>query len=153
MIAVGTKSPEFNLKDHLGTQHTSSDLHERNLLLSFHPLAWTGACQRQMESLEMNVHVFNDLNAVAFGVSVDSTPCKKAWAESIHIKQTPLLADFWPHGGLAKKLGIFREADGISERANIIIDGAGVVRWIKVYPMGEVPNLDEVIAVLKDLSA
>jgi len=153
MISIGTKSPEFDLKDQSGTQHRSSELRGKNLLLSFHPLAWTGVCQRQMESLEMNTGVFEELNTTAFGISVDSTPCKKAWAESIHIEDTPLLADFWPHGGLAQALVIFREAEGISERANIIIDGEGVVQWIKVYPIGEVPDLAEVIQVLKNLNS
>jgi peroxiredoxin len=152
-IAVGKGIPAFELKDHNGTLHDAVALRGKNILLSFHPLAWTGVCQRQMESLEMNVDVFKQLNTVAFGVSVDSVPCKKAWAESIHVKETPLLADFWPHGGLAQALGIFKEDAGISERANIVVDVSGVVRWIKVYPVGEVPNPEEVIQVLRDLGA
>ena len=153
MIAIGSACPPFDLKDQNGTQHQFSDYRGRHLLLSFHPLAWTGVCQRQMESLEMNVAVFKELNVKAFGISVDSSPCKKAWAESIHVSETPLLADFWPHGGLAQALGIFREDGGISERANIIIDAEGIVHWLKIYPIGEVPDLNEVIQVLKDLSS
>ena len=153
MIAIGTHIPEFDLKDQNGTAITSSALRGKSFLLSFHPLAWTGVCQRQMEALEMNTSVFADLHARAFGVSVDSTPCKKAWAESMNVKTTPLLADFWPHGGLAQALGIFREADGISERANVIVDGEGIVQWIKIYPIGDLPDLEEVIQVLRDLNS
>lgn len=152
-ITVGKKIPEFSLKDHAGTTHDSTALRGKNVLLSFHPLAWTGVCQRQMESLEMNAETFNQLNTVAFGVSVDSSPSKKAWAESIHVTKTPLLADFWPHGGLAQALGIFKEDAGISERANIIADVNGVVKWLKVYPIGELPDLAEVIQVLKNLNS
>lgn len=151
MISIGTKVPDFQLKDQNGVVHTASDLRGKNVLLSFHPLAWTGVCQRQMEALEMNAAVFGELNAIAYGISVDSTPCKKAWAESMNVKTTPLLADFWPHGGLAQALDVFREAEGVSERANVIVDGEGLIRWIKVYPLSEVPNLEEVIQVLRNL--
>jgi alkyl hydroperoxide reductase subunit AhpC len=71
----------------------------------------------------------------------------------MNVKETPLLADFWPHGGLAQALGIFRDADGISERANVIVDGAGIVQWIKVYPIGDLPDLEAVIQVLRDLNS
>ncbi len=110
-------------------------------------------CQRQMEALEMNTSVFTELNTQAFGVSIDSVPCKRAWAESINVKATPLLADFWPHGGLAQSLGIFRDANGISERANVIVDKHGAVQWIKVYPIGDLPDLEELLHVLKDLNS
>jgi peroxiredoxin len=153
MITIGAQVPEFELKDQNGTVISSSALRGKSVLLSFHPLAWTGVCQRQMEALEMNALVFADLNAQALGISVDSAPCKKAWAESMNVKETPLLADFWPHGGLAQALGIFRDADGISERANVIVDGAGIVQWIKVYPIGDLPNLEDVIQVLRDLNS
>jgi len=64
----------------------------------------------------------DSLNAVAVGISIDSVPCKKAWAESLGIKNTRLLADFWPHGGVAQIYGVFRDKDGFAERANILID-------------------------------
>lgn len=153
MIAIGAPIPKFELKDQNGTVIQSSALRGKSLLLSFHPLAWTGVCQRQMESLEMNTPMFADLNTRAFGISVDAVPCKKAWAEAIQVKETPLLADFWPHGGFAQSLGIFRDADGISERANVIVDAQGVVQWIKVYPIGELPDLQEVFQILKDLDS
>jgi len=153
MISIGTKVPAFELKDQNSTTLESSTLRGKLVLLSFHPLAWTGVCQRQMEALEMTASVFDDLNTLAFGISVDSVPCKKAWAASMNVEKTRLLADFWPHGELAQALGIFRETEGISERANVILDGHGVVRWIKVYPIGELPDLEEVIQVLKDLNS
>ena len=151
MIPIGMKVPAFQLKDQNGLVHSSTDLPGKHILLSFHPLAWTGVCQLQMEALEMNASAFAELTDTAFGVSVDSIPCKKAWAESMTVSQTALLADFWPHGGLAQSLGIFREVEGISECANVIVDSEGIVRWIKVYPMGEVPDVEEVLAVLKEL--
>jgi len=114
MIALGAPAPEFELEDQNGKPISSSTLRGKNVLPSFHPLTWTGVCQRQMEALEMNTSVFAELNTQAFGVSIDSVPCRKAWAESINVKTPPLLADSWPHGGLAQSLGLFRDTDGIS---------------------------------------
>jgi len=114
-------------------------------LLSFHPLAWTNVCRRQMEALELHADRFAELGAQAFGISVDPVPSKKAWADAIGVKRTRLLSDFWPHGAAALSLGIFREEDGFSERASILIDGSGVVRFVKVHPIREVPDIEEIM--------
>lgn len=151
-ITVGHPAPLFSLKDHLGSEHSLESLRGRRVLLSFHPLAWTGVCQRQMEALEMNADRWEEHNVDVFGVSVDSAPCKKAWAESMHVERTPLLADFWPHGGLALALGIFREQEGFSERANVLIDEEGIVRWIKIYPLPEAPDVEEVMDAVQALA-
>ena len=101
-----------------------------------------------MQSLEQNKSDFEKKNTVAVGISVDSVPCKKAWADNLEIEHTRLLADFWPHGEFAGKLGIFRDKDGFSERANIIINEQGKVVFIKVYPISQLPDIDEVIKAL-----
>jgi alkyl hydroperoxide reductase subunit AhpC len=103
-----------------------------------------------MQSLEKNKKVFDKFNTVAVGLSVDSVPSKAAWAKAIKVKQTRLLADFWPHGNVAKSLGLFREQDGISQRANVIIDEAGKVCFMKVYPIAQLPDIGEIIAFLKN---
>ncbi len=117
-------------------------------MLSFRPLAWTRVCHDQMYSLEGHFDKFTELNAVALGIGVDSSPSNKAWADSMGIKKTRLLADFWPHGEVARKFDAFREKDGFAERANIVIDEKGKVVWTKVYPVDELPALDEVIQVI-----
>lgn len=121
-IRIGDKAPDFVLKNQNGEEIQLSDSKGKNVLLSFHPLAWTRVCAEQMKSLEANVDAFERLNTAAFGVNVDSVPSKKAWAEYLDIKKTRLLSDFWPHGEVAALYGIFREKDGFSERANIVID-------------------------------
>jgi peroxiredoxin len=86
---------------------------------------------------------------VPLGISVDAVPCKKAWAENIGIANIDLLADFWPHGGLASRLGIFIEKAGISERANIILDERRAAIFVKVYPIKQLPDVQELISFLK----
>ncbi|MBN1381123.1 MAG: redoxin domain-containing protein [Deltaproteobacteria bacterium] len=148
-IQIGKKVKSFSLKDHNGQGFSLSEYQgKKKVLLSFHPLAWTAVCARQMQSLEKQKEAFDKFNTIAVGLSVDSVPCKSAWAKSLKIKQTRLLSDFWPHGGVAKSLGILR-ADGISERANILIDEQGKTVFVKIYPLGELPDIVEVMDVLK----
>ena len=121
----GEKSVDFSLNDQNGKTFRLSEHLGKRVLLSFHPLAWTSVCAKQMKSLEDNKANFSSQNSIAVGISIDSVPCKKAWAESLGIVDTPLLADFWPHGGVAQLYGILREKEGFSERANILIDERG----------------------------
>lgn len=150
-VDVGDAAPDFTLKDHNDSEITLSDLRGRNVVLSFHPLAWTSICTKQMQHLEHHKADFERLNAVALGLSVDSVPCKKAWADEIGVKETPLLADFWPHGEVAEAYGIFRQRLGFSDRAVFIVDKEGVIRFRKVYPIKEVPDIDEIIQALEGL--
>lgn len=144
----GKKIRNFSLQDQNNKTFRLAGLKGKKILLSFHPLAWTPVCAKQMQSLEKNYQIFAKLNTVAVGISVDSVPSKKAWAKSLKISKTSLLADFWPHGGVAKMLGIFRE-EGFSERANIILNEQGVVEFIKIYPISQLPDIKEIIARLK----
>lgn len=150
-IQTGEKAPDFTLKDHTGDQVVLSDLAGSKVLLSFHPLAWTAVCAEQMKSLEKSIPEFDTVNTVPFGISVDSVPCKKAWADHLDIENTRLLSDFWPHGKVAGLYGIFRNDNGFSERANIIVDEEQTVVFTKVYPISEVPDIDEIIHILGDL--
>lgn len=151
-IKVGDTLPDFTLKDHHGKELHITELKGKKVLLSFHPLAWTGVCAKQMKSLEDNVETFKQLNTVALGISVDSVPSKHAWAEKeLGIKETRLLSDFWPHGGVAQKLGIFRDSDGISERANIIIDENQHVVFLKIYDIPQLPDIHEIVEFLKKM--
>ena len=82
---------------------------------------------------------------VAFGVSIDTTFSKHAWAKSLEIEKTRLLSDFWPHGEVADAYGLFDDHAGRSERSAVILDEKGVVRWKKVYPVSERPDIEEIL--------
>ena len=148
-IQVGDVFGDFLLKSHTDTVVDTTALAGKKILLSFHPLAWTEVCAKQMQSLETNLETFRSLNTVPLGFSVDSVPCKKAWAKSLGIEKVDLLADFWPHGGIASKLGIFIDKLGFSERANIILDEQRKAIFVKVYPIRELPDINEVLDFLR----
>jgi peroxiredoxin len=148
MVQPGDPARNFSLKDQ---NDKTFDLYEqagKRVLLSFHPLAWTDFCAAQMKSLEEKRDELASLNCVPVGISVDSRPCKQAWAKTLNITHTQLLCDFWPHGAAAMKYGIFRDENGFSERANIIVDEKQKVVFVKVYPVHSVPDIQEILAFL-----
>jgi len=147
-LSVGATVKDFTLKDQNGQDFKLSSFKGKKVLLSFHPLAWTSICAKQMQALEKHLNVFDQAGTVAVGLSVDSVPCKAAWAKSLKVKKTRLLSDFWPHGKVAAALGLFRK-EGFSERANILVDEKGKISWIKVYPVRELPDIREVLAAVK----
>jgi peroxiredoxin len=147
-VMKGKKAKDFTLKDQSGEDFTLSDHLGEKVLLSFHPLAWTPVCAAQMKSLEKNHKAFKKFNTVSVGLSVDSIPCKAAWAKSLKLTHTKILADFWPHGGIAKAFGLLRR-EGFSERANILIDEKGRICFSKIYPIRELPDIEEIIQAIK----
>jgi peroxiredoxin len=148
VIKKGDRAKEFTLKDQHDKDVQLSDFQEKKVLLSFHPLAWTSVCAEQMKALEAHKKKFDALNTVALGISIDPVPSKSAWAKELGIKNTMLLSDFWPHGKIAKAYGIFRETNGFSERANIVLDENHRVIFVNVYPIKELPDIEEILQVL-----
>jgi peroxiredoxin len=151
-IKAGIKAPDFALKDQNEKEFRLSDYVGKKIILSFHPLAWTAVCAKQMISLEKNYEKLNALDTIAVGISIDAVPSKKAWAKELKIKNTRLLSDFWPHGYVANLYRIFRENNGFSERANIIIDIDQSVNYIQLYNLPELPDIQEILHVLMTIS-
>ncbi len=148
-LTIGDEAPNFALPDQHGEYFHLADYQGKKVILSFHPLAFTGVCALQMQDLEAQQEALKARNTIAVGISVDSKAAKKAWADQLGIVHTRLLADFWPHGEVAELYGIFRADDGISERAVFIVDEQGRLLWKKVYPISERPDIQEILAALE----
>jgi glutaredoxin len=84
------------------------------------------------------------------GLSVDSVPCLKAWAESLNGITYPLLSDFYPHGAVAKKYGVLRK-EGYTERAIFVMDKRGIVRYVDVHDIDKQPDNDELMRVICEI--
>ena len=93
---------------------------------------------------------FDDVNAQVVGLSVDSVFALKTWASAMGGIRHPLLADFWPHGGVAQSFGIFNDGAGIANRSLFIIDPEGVVRYSELH-QGTLPDVDSVLAEIGKL--
>ena len=147
-IQVGQNAPYFILMDQNDKNISLLDYKGKKVLLSWHPLAWTPVCTDQMRALENNWETFQKLNTIPMGFSVDPQPSKKAWANAIIVNKVSLPSDFWPHGKVTKEYGLFNEKQGASERANVIVDENGIVKWVKIYNPQELPDINEVLEVL-----
>lgn len=150
-IKVGDIAPDFSIPDNNDKTVKLSDFKGKKVLLSWHPIAWTPVCTDQMRALENNWDEFEKLNTIPLGLSVDPTPCKKVWAVALGFENLRLPSDFWPHGKVTKDYGVFSEETGMSQRANVIIDENGIVKWVKVYPPSQLPDINEVLEVLRNL--
>jgi peroxiredoxin len=153
MIMIGEKGPGFTIPDQDGQNFNLYSVEGKKTLLSFHPAAFTGVCADQMKSLEANWDRFQSANTIPLGISVDTVPSKNAWAKDLGIKNVRLLSDFWPHGAVARLYGVFREKDGRSERANIILDEGKRVIFAKTYPLSQLPDIEEIFKALKSQTA
>ena len=98
---------------------------------------------------------FAEYNAQVLGISNDSIYSHLSWQEkSIGWQEYPLASDYWPHGSTAQKYGVLREGDplpGICDRAVFVIDKNGKIVSSKVYELGQAPDNQEILEVLKKL--
>jgi peroxiredoxin len=133
-VEVGQEAPDFELKDQHGQPVRLSGFRgEKNVVLVFYPLAFSGVCSGELCALRDDFPEGDRDDVALLTVSVDSTYAHRVWADNEGF-EFGLLSDFWPHGGVAKRYGVFDEDRGLSVRGTFIIDKAGVVRWKVVNP-------------------
>jgi mycoredoxin-dependent peroxiredoxin len=142
-VEVGDQAPDFELKDQHGTPVRLSALRgEKNVVLLFYPLAFSGVCSSEMRALRDEFPEVDRDDVELLTVSVDSPYTHRAWADAEHYNFA-LLADFWPHGAVAKAYGVFDENMGFATRGTFIIDKEGVVRWKVVNPIPQARDIAE----------
>lgn len=151
-LPVGATAPDFELPNQdRTTVRLSSFLGKQNVVIAFHPLAFTPVCSVQMQTYQKNKGEFDAAGAHILSISNDAGPSKKAWAESLGGISFDLLADFHPQGAVASAYGVLRE-DGLPERAVFVVDKAGKIAWAAMYQMGQQPPLDDLLGVLRQLA-
>jgi mycoredoxin-dependent peroxiredoxin len=128
-IETGSEAPDFDLQVDGSERVRLADFRgRRNLLLVFHPFAWTPVCEEEARDLQENLPAFASADTDVVLVSCDSAAARKAWKE--HLKLTYTLAsDYWPHGEAARAYGVFDETSGAPVRGTFLIDKTGVVVW------------------------
>lgn len=135
-ITTGDQAPEFDLEEASGRRVRLSDYHGRsNVLLVFHPFAFTAVCEEEARDLQENLASFRDANTEVVFVSCDSSATRQAWKRELGAKY-PFASDFWSHGAAAKAYGVFNEANGAPIRGTFLIDSDGVVIWSLVKESG-----------------
>ena len=151
-LKVGDMAPDFELRSHRGSTVKLSDFRgRRNVIVAFHPLAFTPVCANQMCAYEKDLPQFDAAETAVLGISVDAQPAKSAWAKTLGAISFDLLSDFNPHGEVARKFGVYREKDGISERAVFLVDKEGRIAWARTYDIPQLPENAELFTALKNL--
>lgn len=137
-----TRAPDFDLANQFGEHVRLSDFRgARPVVLVFFPLAFSGVCTTELCDLRDNLSLFAEKGAELLGVSVDSKATLRAFAEQRGYDFT-LLADFWPHGAVAKEYGVFLEEKGFANRATFVIDVNGVIRASFITAPGEARSIE-----------
>ena len=109
-----------------------------------------------MPELDARSKEFAALNAQVLDISIDSIPSHIEWRKKeVGPVKVPLCSDFYPHAEVTQKFDILREGTpvpGISERAAFIIDKAGKIAFAKVYPIDQLPDIEELLTALRQLA-
>ena len=129
-IATGDTAPEFDLEEAHGEPRVRlSDYRGRsNVLLVFHPFAFTPVCTEEAQDLQENLASFRNANTEIVFVSCDTSAARQAWKAQLGADYT-FASDFWSHGAAAKRYGVFNEETGAPLRGTFLIDQDGVVIW------------------------
>ena len=146
-------APDFELPNQFGEHIRLSEFRgKKPVALVFFPLAFSSTCTSELCELRDNLSLFKDSGVELIGISVDSKASLRAWAEAEGYDFT-LLADFWPHGDVAKEYGVFIEEKGFANRATFLIDIDGVIRASFITAPGQARSREEYTAALRDLKA
>jgi peroxiredoxin len=150
ILAPGGKAPDFTLPVTADQILSLGELRGQPVVLAFYPADWSPVCGDQMAFYNEILPEFQKHKAELMGISVDGVWCHAAFAEARHL-HFPLLADFEPKGAVAKKYGVYRENDGICERALFVIDKNGTIAWSYCSPIAVNPGADGILQALESL--
>jgi len=136
-LTAGTIAPDFTLKDQNNQDVCLAGFHNRKaVLLVFYPLTFTGTCRGELTEIQQHLADYQNDDVQVLAVSVDSPYSHKVWAIDQGF-DFPLLADFWPHGGVADAYQVFDATRGVAGRGTFLIDAAGVIRFAELAGPGD----------------
>ncbi len=150
-LAAGTPAPDFKLQVTPDQAVSLGEFRGKPLILAFYPADWSPVCGDQMALYNEVLPEFHKFGAEILGVSVDGVWCHLAFAKDRKL-HFPLLADFEPKGGVARKYGAYDGASGVCERALFVLDGDGIIRWSYVSPIAVNPGADGILEALEGLA-
>jgi peroxiredoxin len=151
VLKAGTSAPDFSLPSTPDQKVSLSEFKGKPVILAFYPADWSPVCGDQMALYNEMLGIFHEYGAQLLGISVDGIWSHIAYSKANKLR-FPLLSDFEPKGAVAKKYGVYREKEGVTERALFVIDSEGVIRWSYISPVGINPGADGIIEALEELS-
>ncbi len=147
MVNIGEKAPDFTMKDQHDNDVRLSDFQGKKVLLAFYVADWSPVCGPEMACFKDDFAELQGLGVDIVGVSVDSIWSHKAWAKHLGI-DFPILSDFTRD--VSRSYGLLRP-EGFSERAYLLVDEEGIVRWKHVMekPAEKLDNSEIMKAIEK----
>ena len=148
LVAPGTPAPAFRLKTADGDDFTQDSLKGQTTVFVFYPFAFSPVCTDQFQIYEQVLEEFGD--AKLYGVSTDASWSQSAFRDKLGVS-IEQLSDFEPKGEASRALGAYFEPGGMTNRAILVFDADGVVRFAHLADSpGDLPGAD---VVLEGLSA
>lgn len=152
MPIVGTKAPDFTLKDTQGNDVQLSKLKGKKVVLYFYPKDDTPGCTTEACEFRDNLARVKKKGALVFGVSKDDEKSHQKFTQKYALT-FPLLSD--PTGKMIEKYGAWGEKKLYGKtymgiiRSTFILDEDGIVMKVfpKVSPEG---HADEVLKALEE---
>lgn len=152
VLKAGVAAPEFSLPSTPDQKVSLSEFRGKPVILAFYPADWSPVCGDQMALYNEMLGIFHEYGAQLLGISVDGIWSHIAYSKANKLS-FPLLSDFEPKGAVAKKYGVYREKEGVTERALFVIDSDGIIRWSYVSPVGINPGADGIIEALEEFGS
>lgn len=159
MLQIGDNAPDFDLPALIGGVRQRWRLSEhrgQNIVLAFYPFNWERATTDQFTRYQVEREELLACDAEVVGICVDSIMNTTAWEREIGPFDFPLCSDFWPHGEVSSRYGVFRPGEparGASDRAIFLVDKAGSIAFGKVYGLNDLPDVGEIFEGLRALRA
>lgn len=145
LIGPGELAPLFELptQNRGETFKLAEAVASGGVVLSFFPMAFTGVCGTEMECITRELSRLQQSGKRLVGISCDSGPALKAWADQLGLKHT-LLSDM--HRSVCKGYGLFWPEMNLAARGTVVIDRSGKVSWSQKREVPKAFSLDEVLA-------
>lgn len=135
-LPVGSIAPDFTLRDQNNRPVSLSSYRgEKNVLLVFFPLAFTGTCESELGGIRDSLQLFENDDAAVVAISVGPPPTHKVWSGSQGYL-FPVVSDFWPHGEVSRAYGVLNEKNGYPNRGTFVVDRDGVIRFAEMNEPG-----------------
>jgi len=159
-LKAGDTAPDFKLKAAIGNQQGEFQLSNhkgKTVVLLFYALDFTPVCQNELPAFQQHVSDFAAANAELVGINTDTVFSHIAFQKEVGGITYPIVADRWPYAEVAKSYGIFPPTTHpvafANERAIFVVDKEGKIAWSKVYELGQLPDVREVLEVAMKLAA
>ena len=125
-VGTGDQAPEFDLEEAFDEPRLRlQDFRgKRNVLLVFHPFAFTPVCSEEALDLQANLESFDNAETEVIFVSCDTSAARQAWKQELGATYA-FASDFWQHGAAARAYGVFNEETGAPRRGTFLIDKDG----------------------------